>query len=290
MHIKFVVNEMFDGGSVRDFLKTGKGLSSRLFSCLKREKGILLNGKTAQAFEKVVAGDAVELVFPEGKSEIVAEYEPIEIVFEDECFLAVNKPALMPCHPSVGHYTGTLANCVQGYFEQMGIKTAVRIPARIDSGTTGIVIIAKNEYAAEKLASGTVKKTYLCVCEGNVPEKGEINLPIARAEGSILKRCVSAEGKPARTFYEKVGGTGKWSALRVWIETGRTHQIRVHMSEIGYPLVGDWLYGTETTEFSRHLLHLAEVEFIHPVTDEKITLSAPLPEDMKRFFYNKNRL
>lgn len=283
--MKFIVNETYDGCSVRDFLKIGKGLSSRLFSCLKRENGILVNGKNVQAFENVFSEDCVEVVFPETQTEITSEYEPFEILFEDDCILAVNKPALMPCHPSVGHHSGTLANKVSGYFERKGIKTAVRMPARIDSGTTGVVIIAKNEYVAQKLATGETGKTYLCVCEGILPEKGEINLPIARAEGSILKREVREDGKDALTFYEKINEGKNWSAAKVKIKTGRTHQIRVHLSAIGYPLLGDWLYGTETPGLSRHLLHLAVVEFAHPVTDEKITIRADLPDDMKNYFY-----
>jgi len=282
--MKFIVDGIYDGSSVREFLKIGKGLSSRLFSCLKKEAGILVNGKNVQVFEKVFSGDSVEIVFPETQTDITPEYEPFDILYEDDCFLAVNKPALMPCHPSVGHHRGTLANRVAGYFEINGIKTAVRIPARIDSGTTGIVIIAKNEYAAEKLATGCVEKTYLCVCKGILPEKGEINLPIARAEGSIIKRKVGENGKDALTFYEKINQGEDWSAARVKIKTGRTHQIRVHMSAIGHPLLGDWLYGTETSEFSRHLLHLSEVKFVHPETEEKICLCAPVPEDMKSFF------
>ncbi len=282
--MKFVVNEMYDGCSVRDFLKIGKGLSSRLFSCLKNNNRIFLNGRKVQVFEQVCMGDSVEIVFPEGKSQITPQFEPLEILFEDECFLAVNKPALMPCHPSVGHNSGTLANYVAGYFEKNGIKTAVRIPARIDSGTTGVVIIAKNEYVAQKLSSENTEKTYFCVCQGILPPKGEINLPIARDESSILKRKISENGKNALTFYEKINEDENWSAALVKIKTGRTHQIRVHMSAIGYPLVGDWLYGKETAEISRHLLHLATVEFTHPVTGDKIVLSAPLPDDMKRFF------
>ena len=279
------VTEKYDGGSVRDFLKTGHGFSSRLFSCLKKADGIKLNGIPVRPGFLLKAGDRVEIIFPEVWHGVQPKEGKIDILYEDEFLLGVNKPAPMPCHPSAGHYEDTLANYVAAYFESRGLKTAIRIPGRLDSGTTGVVLIAKNEFVAEKLSSftlkGEIKKKYLCVAEGLLPEKGEIDLPIGRCEDSIIKRCVRQDGKAAKTVFRRITAGEDFSAAEVEIHTGRTHQIRVHMAHIGHPLVGDWLYGKEIPEQKRHLLHLWKTEFFHPVTKEKICIEAPIPEDIK---------
>ena len=149
----FTVTEIFDGCSVRDFLKIGKGLSSRLFSYLKRGNCIRRDGKVIMPFEKVKCGDKIEIRFPDSESGVKPAQGELDLLFEDDYVLAVNKPAHMPCHPSVGHYDDTLAGIVAWHFEQIGLKTAVRMPARIDSGTTGVVLVAKNEYIAERLSA-----------------------------------------------------------------------------------------------------------------------------------------
>ncbi len=284
------VTEKYDGSSVRDFLKIGKGFSSRLFSCLKRTDGIKRGGEIIQPFDKVFAGEEIEIIFPDSESGITAVQGALNILYEDEFLLAVDKPALMPCHPSLGHHGDTLANLVAGYFEKIKLNAAVRIPARIDSGTTGVVLFAKNEYIAERLAAKEINKTYVCVCEGNLPEKGEIKAPIGRAEGSIIKRCVCGDGKPAHTFFKKTAMCKNYSVAGVHIETGRTHQIRVHMAHIGHPLVGDWLYGKEEAGLSRHLLHLESIEFVHPVTEKKMIIKAEIPQDMKEFIEKNSEL
>ena len=279
--MKFYINREYDGCSVRDFLKSGKGFSSRLFLSVKQCGKFLINGNIAYPYTKCNAGDLLEVIFPESHTKVVPQYMPLDILYEDDFFLAVNKPFFMPCHPSIGHFDDTLANYVKGYLGDS--ISAVHIPARIDMNTTGIVIIAKNEYVAGKLATaykeGMVKKEYLCICHGETGESGTINAPIGRKEGSIIEREVSPSGKDAITNYRRILSKNGYSVLNAFPVTGRTHQIRVHFAHIGHPLLGDGLYGREDG-IKRHFLHLKRLEFNHPEYGFKVIIEAPIPDDM----------
>ncbi|MDP4118932.1 MAG: RluA family pseudouridine synthase [Bacillota bacterium] len=281
---------------VRDFLMTGQGMSRRLISALKRDGEININGEPVHVNRLLNEGDTVEIILPQAKAGVELQSSPLDILFEDEFFIAVNKPASMPCHPSMGHKNGTLANFVAGYFYESGIKDTVRMPARIDANTTGIVLVSKNKYVNGQLLNtlslAKTEKIYMAAVCGKLPEKGVIDAPIGRSDGSIIQREVRPDGQKAVTLYERIrvcknifsDCPKEYSLAKVKIETGRTHQIRVHMSHIGHPLLGDWLYGIETKEFARHMLHLRSISFEHPITGEKIKITAPYPEDMSRLF------
>ncbi len=282
--MKLHINKEFDGCSVRDFLKSGKGFSSRLFLSLKKDGKFLLNGVPAYPYTKCFCGDVLEIVFPKSHTKVVPKFKPLDILYEDDFFIAVNKPAFMPCHPSIGHYDDTLANYIKGYLgDSIG---AIHIPARIDMNTTGIVIIAKNEYVAGKISGaykdGKVKKEYVCICHGETESDGIINAPIGRKEGSIIEREITDTGKDAITHYHRISCKNGNSVIKVEPVTGRTHQIRVHFSYIGHPLLGDGLYGREDG-IKRHLLHLKRLEFNHPEYDFKVIIEAPIPSDMKEY-------
>ncbi len=281
--MKLYVSEMFDGCPVRDFLKIGKGFSNRLFSCIK--ENIRLNGETVKPHTLCHVGDIIEVVFPETKSNVIPQNKPLNIIYEDEYFVVINKDAGVPCHPSIGHHTGTLANYINGYFEDKGIFTSIHIVSRLDMGTSGLVIIAKNEYIAgifsKMIKNNEILKKYICVCEGKLPPDGVINAPIGRKDGSIIERCIREDGKNAETHFKNICSKNNCSLAQVVLKTGRTHQIRVHMAHIGHPLVGDWLYGTG--EESRHLLHLEKIEFKHPVSGENMSFKAPVPREFERF-------
>ncbi|MBQ3053785.1 MAG: RluA family pseudouridine synthase [Clostridia bacterium] len=287
----FIVNSNFNKSFVRNFLREGQGFSSRQLSLLKRKGGIYVNGIPQNLNCEIVTGDIVSVVFPCEESSILPQKGSLHLLFEDDCILAVNKPPYLPCHPSAGHRENTLGNFVAGYFMEKGEKACVNIPGRLDANTSGIVLIAKNKYVQNQLAKqfkeGSISKKYIAIVEGSTENQGEINQPIARAEGSIIKREVNAEGKKAITRYKKIfeniflQNNEKYSVVEVETLTGRTHQIRVHMSYIGHPLLGDFLYGTESKNFPRHMLHMKEIAFVHPITGEKMTITASLPEDMQ---------
>ncbi len=284
----FYISKEDSGSSVRDFLRLRTGFSRRLFSWIKKEGIILLNGETVETYKCLREGDCLEIDFPTEKTTVLPEIKPLDILYEDEFFIAVNKPGNIPCHPSVGHRNCTLANYLVGYFTEKGKTCGVHIPGRLDKGTTGIVLAAKNKFIQNEFVKmyreNKVKKVYFGLVEGICPEEGVVDAPIARAENSILQRKVSAEGQRAVTRFYRMAVGKDFSFVKFKPETGRTHQIRVHMAHIGHPLLGDWLYGTEKSEYSRHMLHLGEVEFSHPVTGRCISIKASLPEDMENIY------
>ena len=205
----------------------------------------------------------------------------------------IDKPAGLPVHPSINHYENTLANGIMWRCREKGEYFPFRCVNRLDAGTTGLLIIAKNMFSAAVLYSAMkerkIKRTYLAVASGEIREPGMVDLPIGRVSDSVIERCIDQEhGEQARTHYEPVAvcevpGNGSYTMLRLQLETGRTHQIRVHMKAIGHPLAGDYLYAPEDCSADRPLLHSRSLEFTHPVTQEPMKLTAELPEDMKNY-------
>lgn len=272
------------------FLSQDMGLTKRQIRQAKfRQEGICVNGIRSRVTDVLKPGDQVRVLLEEGdreSSQLGSLEGELSVLYEDEDILAVDKPAGLVVHPSGGHYGDSLANLAVGYYRKQGMAVKIRPVGRLDRDTSGIVVFAKNQVAAARLsaqkADGRYQKTYLALAEGvPEPQKGTICAALVRDEEHPMKMRTAKEGLLAVTHYEVAGDFGTYSLLRIVIETGRTHQIRVHMSSAGHPLLGDRLYGTDTT-IGRGALHAAACRFFQPFTGEEILLKARLPEDMRR--------
>ena len=279
MKKEYIISKENSGQTVRDFLRSTLGFSARTLKNLKYNGNITADGKAVHANFVLQENAHLVLEFPDEVSEtITPEDIPINIIYEDDDFLAVNKPYGMPSHPSQNHHLGTLANAVM--FKYRHTPFVYRVLTRLDIDTTGVVIIAKNAVFANSFQKCDIKKEYLAVCVGSpCPKKGTIEAPIGRAEG-IIKRCVTKDGKPSLTEYEVLDENDSLSLVRAVPITGRTHQIRVHMAHIGCPLLGDYLYGKEIPG-ERTRLHCEKLTFIHPMTGKVTVLTAKVPDDIK---------
>ena len=228
----------------------------------------------------------VNLDFEEQSENIISTKINLDIVFEDDCLLIINKPAGIAVHPSILHYTDSLSNGVKFYFESIGLKRKIRPVNRLDLNTSGLIIFAKNEYVQEcliqQMQSETLKKEYIALVSGHFDKPcGTINLPIARKQNSIIERCISSDGQEAITDYIVLEEYDNISVVKCSLKTGRTHQIRVHMAAIGHPLLGDTLYGFSSDLINRQALHSYKISFIHPVSHQKLDFVCDLPDDMK---------
>ncbi len=268
----------YTGRQIKYILRTGLALSASLTKKIKNQKGIKLNGKDATVVEICREGDLLEIYLPDEKSEGIVPTElPLNIIYEDEYILAVNKPKDMPTHPSIGNFHNTLGNACMYYYRY--VPFVFRPVNRLDRDTTGIVIIAKDARVAANLSgqmqNSVFHKTYYAITEGIPSEtSGKIDAPISRDENTIIKRKVTPGGQKAITKYKVIDTYENKALLEIELETGRTHQIRVHMSYIGIPLLYDYMYGQEV-EGETLFLHCGKVEFLHPGTGEKVTLSCP---------------
>ena len=276
--IEFDIKNCDDGKSVRDFLR-GFGVSSALLTRLKQsENGITINNTFARTIDKIHTGDRLKIcILNKGKMPAKLDDKRVKVAYNDNDILILNKPELMPVHESRNHQGDTLANVASCYMDE---DSAFRAVYRLDRDTSGLVLIAKNELAASKLA-GKIKKDYYAVVSGDLYGKGKIDLPIARENTSIIKRIVSKNGERAVTYWQAIGRKNGNTLLKINLETGRTHQIRVHFSHIGHPLLGDTLYGGDTSQINRQALHCKTIYFTHPITNEKITVDSELPQDIK---------
>lgn len=274
--IDFEIKAEDSGKKIKDFLKDF-GVSGSLLKKLKNsESGILKNGAHARAIDCVSAGDTLTInIENSGKAPEKSETK-INILYEDEDIIAADKPANMPVHESRNHRGDTLSNAVAG-----NCPGAFRAIYRLDRDTSGIVLIAKNELAAAKLA-GKVKKYYYAVACGIIEGGGTIDKPIKRERESIIKRCAARDGERAVTHYEALAHNAKYTLLKLELETGRTHQIRVHLAHIGFPLAGDDLYGGSTKDIKRQALHCRDIYFTHPVSGKRIHIFSEFPQDIKK--------
>ena len=275
--IIFKIDDKNSGLMIRDFLRNF-GVSSALLTKLKQdENGIKLNGKFAKAIEVLKSGDNLTInIKNSGKMPEKFECENVKVAYNDEDILVLNKPPLMPVHESRNHRGDTLANVAACYMES---DCAFRAVYRLDRDTSGLVLIAKNELAASKLA-GKIKKDYYAVVSGKFEGRGTIDLPIRRVQESIIERGVFDDGERAITHYEAIKTDGENTLLKLSLETGRTHQIRVHMSSIGHPLLGDDVYGSGKSPYNitGQALHARVLGFVHPRTGKYMEFEAPLPD------------
>lgn len=268
---------------IESVLKNTLNLSGTLISRLKRQEGaVSLNGKDVRLIERVKKGDLLKIVVSEKRSEKIAPAEiPLDILFEDGDVLVINKPRSMPIHPVRNHRDDTLANGVANYLS----TACIHIITRLDKDTSGVVLIAKNPVSAtfltEEMKRGRIEKEYVAVIDGVLnPENGKIDAPIKRKSEKGIARCVSLDGKEAVTLYETIKSDGNYSLVKLCPVTGRTHQLRVHMSYMNCPIYGDGMYGA--SEKGRTLLHCKKLCFLHPETKEKFMVEAPIPEDIEK--------
>jgi len=278
---------------VKYILKNRLGLSERLVKKLKFSSKIHLNSIPVHVNAIVHEGDQLEafIELDEYNDDIIPEPMDLKIIYEDDNIIAINKPPNTVVHPTFRHFSGTVANGLMYYLLQKGIKTLVRPVSRLDRDTSGIIIFALNPFIQENLIrqmhSNTYLKEYVGLVYGNIKEsRGTINQPIERLPGSIMLRHTTKEGSPSITHYEVLEHFNNATFLKFSLETGRTHQIRVHSQAIGHPLIGDTLYplsfyeGCHEGLMSRQALHSKRTVFIHPLTSQPLELEAPIPCDM----------
>lgn len=277
--ISFTVGSASDGILLKSFLRGSCGVSASMLTQLKREeRGITRNGEHARAIDRLRAGDVITITLPDEHSDIPPVELPITVLYEDEHVIIYDKPPFMTTHPVHGHQGDTLANAAAYYARQKGEHYAFRAINRLDRDTSGVLLAAKNAYAAALLPK-SVGKVYVGVCEGIVACAGTIDKPIRIKEGHTIERETGDGGVPAVTHYEPTACKDGHTLLRFTLETGRTHQIRVHMASIGHPLAGDDMYGGSRTRISRQALHCAEISFTHPITHERMTVRSELPRE-----------
>lgn len=281
----YIIGEEYSGKTIKEFLINHLSISRRTLVKLKRDSSILLNGEAVFVTKKLKTGDRLEIILLDEESEnIVPEAFDLDIVYEDDYLIAINKPPNMPVHPTRGHFTGTLANALAYHYMSIGRSIKIRPINRLDKDTSGIVIFAKNPHIQHLMSKEefNLKKKYIALVEGMVSkDKDIIDKPIKRENPLTIKRIVSDEGQRAVTVYEVIKKNEIASLLRIDLITGRTHQIRVHMSYIGHPLYGDELYGGSQKLIDRQALHAERLSFVHPITGDNLELYAEIPEDIK---------
>lgn len=283
----YPIKEEFNNKTILEFLKA-HFYSAQIITHLKRtEQGILRNGEWGRVRDILHTGDVltITLIESEGSENIVPSPLPLDIVYEDEDLMVINKATNMPIHPSQGNYDNTLANAVCYYYQQKGEPYVYRCINRLDRDTTGLLILAKHMYSASLLShmvqQREIHREYLAIATGIVPDSGIITAPIARVDGSTIEREVNeVTGEYACTHYRTVAHKNGYSLVSLKLETGRTHQIRVHMKHIGHPLPGDFLYNPDYRVIERQALHSHKLSFNHPITQEWMEFTAPLPNDM----------
>ena len=289
MILEYEVKENDTYINLKDLLKNYFSISDRLLVKLKHEQKLFVNNQKAYIHMPLNVGDiiSIHIDFIEDNSNIVATKMPLNIVYEDSALLIINKPAKTPVHPSMDHFEDSLSNGVKYYFDEIELQKKIRPVNRLDKDTSGLVVFAKNEYIQEclikQMQTKEFVKEYIAICDGIFEnKKGTISAPIVRKENSIIERCVSEAGDIAITHYEVLKSAFNYSVVKCKLETGRTHQIRVHMAHIGHPLLGDTLYGNPSPLISRQALHAYKISFIHPVTRKQMKLTAEIPEEYEK--------
>ena len=283
------VIEIEDAGKLlREFLRE-KRVSKTALTNIKFQGGrILVNRQEVTVRYTLERDDQVKIEFPiEEKSEsMIGERIPLDIIFEDDTILIVNKPAGMNTIPSRKDPTGSLANAIVGHYQQIGLCSTVHVVTRLDRDTSGLVLIAKHRHThhllSEDQKNGLVNRYYEVFVHGRIEGFGSIEEPIGRNIDSIIEREVREDGQYAYTEYQTLSIFDEFSHMRIKLKTGRTHQIRVHMAHVGHPLLGDTLYGGSDELMARQALHCCWISLIHPVINEKMDFSSKLPDDMQK--------
>lgn len=279
------------GVKVDTLLKKHLNLSGTVVRRVKwLDDGILVDGQRVNTRFTPTEGQtlSVRLSDPERRSGIVPAPGPLDIVYEDEDIIVLNKAPGVPVHPGPGHFSDTLGNFLLDYYDSEGIEVDFHPVHRLDRGTSGLMVAAKHPHAQEvlknQLHTADFRRTYLAVCEGvPQPPAGMVDAPLGPKAGSLVEQEVRPDGKSARTHYQVLEVHGSRALLRLELDTGRTHQIRVHMTHLGHPLTGDFLYGAEDHDLiPRPALHSAELSFRHPISGQILTFQVPLPSDMER--------
>ena len=293
MILKYIVDKNDSGKTINEIINQKFCLSNRLFTKLIRDKRIFVNDKNMDTRLKVSENDkiTIDLNYDEDNSNIVSKQMDLDIVYEDEGMVIINKPLGIAIHPSIRHYEDSIASGVKYYFESLGIHKKIRPVNRLDLNTSGLVIFAKNEYVQENLIkqmqTKTFTKEYLAIVTGILEnKKGIIDKPIARKDGSIIERCVSETGQRAITEYEVIREFGNNSLVKCKLLTGRTHQIRVHFAYIGHPLLGDSLYGKKSDLIEGQALHCYKLKFLHPVTSKELVIKCDLGKKLNNILTN----
>ena len=258
-------------------------ISVRMLCSIKKEKSVTVNGKYVPMHTMVYGGDIIKIELPHESNEYEAQQMGIEVLYEDFDLLVVEKPFGMVVHPTRNHLENTMLNALKYYFDENGIKSKVRFVNRLDRDTSGILIVAKNAYAHSVLTKDTsmweMHKKYIAVVEGKLDESGTIRLPIIKSEDGI-RRTVDENGQECVTHYRTIKSNERASFVELELETGRTHQIRVHMSAIGHPIFGDELYGGNMDFIERQALHCIELGFYSPRLEKEIRVKTKLHDDI----------
>lgn len=286
--IQYQITKEDDGHKVEWFLKR-KGFSSQNITVIKRmPQSILVNGCHYYMRDTLSAGDLLTVRIQESQcSEKIPPVKiPLDIVYEDEDIIVVNKPAGMPVHPSMNNYTNSLANGLAWYYSRQEKPFIFRCCNRLDRDTSGLTVVAKHLVSGSILSAMACRhqmhREYLAISKGKVsPESGTIAAPLARKPGTIIERTIDFEhGEHAVTHYHLLKYENGHSLVSLCLETGRTHQIRIHMKHLGYPLIGDYLYNPDMKYIGRQALHSHRLSFPHPITGKHMEFCAPLPDDM----------
>jgi len=289
-NIDYIIDEDSAGLRVEQFLRRKRYSGQNLSEIKRMPKSILVNGVHYYMRQELSTGDhlQVRICETQNSEKIPPTKLPLDIIYEDEDLLVLNKPAGMPIHPSLNNYTNSIANALAYYFQSQGKPFIFRCCNRLDRDTSGLTIVSKHLVSGSILSDMTkhreVHREYLAIARGSVtPSEGTIQAPLGRKEGTIIERTVDWEhGEDAVTHYKVVKEANGHSLVSLRLETGRTHQIRIHMKYLGYPLIGDYLYNPDMEYMTRQALHSHHMEFTHPITGEHMSFTAPLPEDMTR--------
>ena len=284
--LRYQIAPEHEGMNVERYLKQQHGYSSRTIVKLKHyEQGMRLNGAHTRTIDLLHAGDVLEITFLDseehGVEHFIRSNRQVEIAYEDGGLLVFNKPADMPCHQSCGHAADTLANVFAAHCDQLGMDLMYRPLNRLDRDTSGAVLIAKNRFAAASVTNN-FHKTYQAILDGVPPQsEGRVDAPIRREFPEEMRRIVSPDGQRAITNYCVLAVQDGYSLVDFVLETGRTHQIRVHMAHLGCPVLGDSMYGRKSEMIARQALHCRYIAFTQPVSRQPVGVSCTMPEDMQ---------
>ncbi|MRG87093.1 RluA family pseudouridine synthase [Salinibacillus xinjiangensis] len=287
--MKWTIEKQYDGMLVREYLHSVRAFSRRMVKTVKFEGSIMLNGKPVTVRSTLHKGDELAITFPEERKEdgLTPIEISLDIIFEDEEILVLNKPAGIPVVPSPHFQGGSIASGLISYYQKKNLNYTAHIVTRLDKDTSGLMLVAKHRFSHSQLArlqqQGKVNRSYTALVDGQLEaKKGVIDVPIGRKSTSIIEREVREDGQKAVTHYEVIEELERFSVVHVRLETGRTHQIRVHFASLGHPLLGDDLYGGPMKEgIKRQALHCHELSFYHPFRGETVELVTPVLKDMR---------